>query len=52
MTVVGESAAFQFSPSPDYDRNVLVRGAVCKTSGSVPSAGNGLAQMLEKPSFT
>lgn len=52
MTVVGESAAFQFFPLPDYDRNVLVRGVVCETSGSASSAGNGLAQMLEKPSFT
>lgn len=52
MTVVGESVAFQFSRLPDYDRNVRVRGAVCETPGHAPCTGNGLAHMLEKPSFT
>lgn len=51
-TVVGESAAFQFSRLSDYDTNVLVRGAVCETPGHAPSTGNSLAQMLEKPFFT
>lgn len=50
MTVLGESAAFQFSHLLDYDRHVLVRGLFVRAL-DMSSTGNSLAQVLEKLSF-